>query len=94
MYFRKPSYGDSAPIQLDYVSFVSFNSFAENQLEYKQTKFSVSSRLWNKLLDQQQKSLDRKTSFKKSIKLTLITKTKINSFENESTESLLRVYFI
>ena len=44
------------------------NSFVESQLVYSQTKFSVSSRrpqLWNKLLDQQQKSLDRETFFKK-----------------------------
>ena len=34
-------------------------------------------RLWNKLLDQQQKTLDRQTSFKNSIKLTLL------SWENE-----------
>ena len=44
------------------------NSFVESQLVYSQTKFSASSRrpqLWNKLLDQQQKSLDRETFFKK-----------------------------
>ena len=42
------------------------NSFVESQLVYNQTEFSVSSRgprLWNKLLDKQQKSLDRETSF-------------------------------
>ena len=49
--------------------------FVESQLVYSQTKFSVLSRgprLWNKLLDQQ-KSLDHKTSFKKSIKLPLLS---------------------
>ena len=58
----------------------SKNSFVESQLVCSQTKFSVSSRgprLWNKLLDQQQKSLDRETCFKKSIKLSLF------SLENE-----------
>ena len=58
----------------------SKSSFVESQLVYSQTKFSVSSRgqrLWNKLLDQQQKSLNPKTSFKKSIKLTVL------SLENE-----------
>ena len=56
------------------------NSFAESQSVYSKTKFSVSSqrpRLWNKLLDQQQKSVDREASFKKPIKLNLF------SFENE-----------
>ena len=67
-------------IQHQYSTTFSKNSFVKSQLVYTQTKFSVSSRgprLWNKLLDQQQKSLDRKTSSKKSIKLTL------PSFENE-----------
>ena len=54
----------------------SNNSFVESQLVYSQTIFSVTSRgwrLWNKLLDQQQKSLDRGTSFKESIKLTFLS---------------------
>ena len=66
--------------QHQYSTTFSKNSFVESQLVYTQTKFSVSSRgprLWNKLLDQQLKSLDRKISSKKSIKLTLF------SFENE-----------
>ena len=65
-------------IQHQYSTRFSKNSFVESQLVYSQTKFSVSSRgprLWNKLLDQQQKSLDRETSFK--IELTLL------SLENE-----------
>ena len=52
----------------------------KNRLVYSQIKFSASSRgprLWNKLLDQQQKSLKRKTCFKKSLKLSPL------SFENE-----------
>ena len=60
-------------IQHQYSNRFSKNSFFESQLVYSQTKFSVSSRrprLWNKLLDQQQKYLDSETSFKKSIKLT------------------------
>ena len=67
-------------IQPQYSTRFSKNSFAEFQLVYSQTKFSVSSRgprLWNKLLDQQQKSLDRETSFEKPIKLVLF------SLENE-----------
>ena len=67
-------------IQHQYSTRFSKNSFVESQLVYSQTKFSVSSRgprLWNKLLDQQQKSPDRQTSFKKLIKLTLL------SLENE-----------
>ena len=67
-------------IQHQYSTRFSKNSFVENQLVYSQTKFSVSSRgprLWNNLLDQQQKSLDRETCFKKSIKLSLL------SLENE-----------
>ena len=77
MYFPKSIYGDPAPI---FNSNNSKTSFVKSQLVYSQTKYSVSSRgprLWNKLLDQQQKSLDRETSFKKSIKLTLL------SLENE-----------
>ena len=57
----------STNIQLDFV---------ENQLVYSQIKFYVSlqgPRFWNKLLDQQQKSLDRETCFKKSIKLSLLS---------------------
>ena len=67
-------------IQHQYSTRFSKNSFVESQLVYSQTKFSVSSRgprLWNKLVDQQQKSLDRETCFKKSIKLSLL------SLENE-----------
>ena len=67
-------------IQHQYSTRFSKNSFVESQLVYSQTKFSVLSwgpRLWNKLLDQQQKFLDRETSFKKSIKLNL------RSMENE-----------
>ena len=63
-------------IQHQYSSRFSKSSFVESQLVYSQTKFSVSSqrsRLWNKLLDQQQKSLDRETLFKKIIKLTLLS---------------------
>ena len=55
-------------IQHQYSTRFSKNSFVESQSVYSQTKFSVSSRgprLWNKLLDQQQKSLDRETSLKK-----------------------------
>ena len=43
------------------------NSFVKSQLVYFQNKCTISSRgprLWNKLLDQQQKSLDRETCFK------------------------------
>ena len=67
-------------IQHQYSTRFSKNSFVESQLVYSQTKFSVLSwgpRLWNKLLDQQQKFLGRETSFKKSIKLNL------RSMENE-----------
>ena len=83
--------------QQQYSTRLCKNSFAESQLVYSETKFSASSqgaRLWHKQLNQQQKSLDRKTSFKESIKLTLITKTETNSLENESARFLLRVYFI
>ena len=58
----------------------STNSFVEKQLVYSQTKFSVSSRgprLWNKILDRQQKALECETSFKQSVKLSLL------SLENE-----------
>ena len=58
----------------------SKNSFVQNQLVYSQTKFSVSSRgprLWNNILDQQQKSIDHETIFKESVKLSLL------SLENE-----------
>ena len=54
-------------IQHQYSSRFSKNSFVENQLVFSQTKFSFSPpgpRIWNKLLDQQQKSLDRETGFK------------------------------
>ena len=67
-------------IQHQYSTRFSKNSFVESQLVYSQTKFFVLSwgpRLWNKLLDQQQKFLGRETSFKKSIKLNL------RSMENE-----------
>ena len=67
-------------IQHQYSTRFGKNSFVESQLVYSQTKFSVLSwgpRLWNKLLDQQQKFLGRETSFKKSIKLNL------RSMENE-----------
>ena len=67
-------------IQQQYSTRFSKKSFVESQLIYSQIKFSVSSRgprLWSKLLDQQQKSLDREISFKKLIKLTLL------SLENE-----------
>ena len=63
-------------IQHQYSTRFSKNSFVESQLVNCQKKISVSSRgqrLWSKLLDQQQKSLDRETSFKKSIKLTLLS---------------------
>ena len=46
-------------VQRQYSTRFSKNSFVESQLVYSQTKFYVSSRgprLWNKLLDQQQKS--------------------------------------
>ena len=55
-------------IQHQYSTRFSKNNFVESHLVCSQTKFSVSSRrprLWNKLLDQQQIYLDRKTSFKK-----------------------------
>ena len=58
----------------------SKNSFVENQLVYSETKISVSSRgprLWNNILDQQQKSIDHETIFKESVKLSLL------SLENE-----------
>ena len=55
-------------IQHQYSTRFSKSSFIESQLVYSQTKFSVSF-----LLDQQQKSLDRDTSFKKSIKLTFFS---------------------
>ena len=67
-------------IQHIYPTRFSKNSFVENQLVYSQTKFSVSSRgprLWNNILDQQQKSIDHETIFKKSVKLSLL------SLENE-----------
>ena len=62
-------------IHHQYSTRFSKNSFVKSQLVYSQTKFCVLSReprLWNKLLDQQQKSVDRETSFKKSIKRTKI----------------------
>ena len=67
-------------IQHRYSTRFSKNSFVESQLVYSQTKCSVSSwgpRLWDKLLDLQQKSLDSEICFKKSIKLSLL------SLENE-----------
>ena len=67
-------------IQHIYPTRFSKNSFIENQLVYSQTKFSVSSRgprLWNNILDQQQKSIDHETIFKESVKLSLL------SLENE-----------
>ena len=63
-------------IQHQYSTRFSKNSFVESQLVYSQKIFSVSSqrpRLWNELLDQQQKSLDRETPFKKMIKPTLLS---------------------
>ena len=63
-------------IQHQYLTRFSKNSFVESQLAYNQTKLSVSSRgprPWNKLLYQQQKSLDLETSLKKSIKLSLLS---------------------
>ena len=63
-------------IQHTYPARFSKNSFVENQLVYSQTKFSVSSRgprLWNNILDQQQKSIDRETIFKESAKLSLLS---------------------
>ena len=84
MYFPKQIYGNPAP----YSTRFSKNSFAESQLVYSQTKFSVSSRgprLWNKLLDQQQKSLDHETSFEKSVKLTPL------SLENEDFSKFSQV---
>ena len=62
-------------IHHQYLTRFSKNSFVKSQLIYSQTKFCALSRgprLWNKLLDQQQKSVDRETSFKKSIKRTKI----------------------
>ena len=53
-------------VQHQYSTRFSKNSFAESQLVYSQTKFSVSSwgtRLWKKLLDQQQKTMDHETFF-------------------------------
>ena len=67
-------------IQHIYPTRFSKNSFVENQLVYSQTKFAVSSRgprLWNNILDQQQKAIDHETSFKQSVKLSLL------SLENE-----------
>ena len=67
-------------IQHQYSTRFSKNSFFESKLVCSQTKFCSSSRgprPWKKLFDKQQKYLDRKTSFKKSIKLTLL------SLENE-----------
>ena len=63
-------------IQHHYTTRVSKNSFVEIQLVYTQIKPSVSSRgprLWNKLLDQQQKSLEREICYKKSIKFFLLS---------------------
>ena len=80
MYFPKPIYGDLASI---YSTRFSKNRFVESQLVYSQTKFSVSPRgprLWNKLLDQQQKSLDRKTSFKKINKTFLSLENELRFF--------------
>ena len=67
---------------------VSNNSFVESQLVYSPTRLSVSSRgprLWNKLLDQQHKSLDHETSFEKPIKLTPL------SLENEDFSKFSQV---
>ena len=67
-------------IQHIYPRRFSKTSFVENQLVYSQTKFSVSSRgprLWNNVLDQQQKSIDHETIFKESVKLSFL------SLENE-----------
>ena len=67
-------------IQHQHSNRFSKNGFVESQLVYSQTKFSVSSRgprLWNKLLVQQQESLDHEICFKKSIKSSLL------SLENE-----------
>ena len=63
-------------IHHQYSSRFSKNTFVRNQLVYSQTKFSVSSpgpRPWTKILDQQQKSLERVTCFKTSIKLYLLS---------------------
>ena len=49
-------------------------------ISIRQTRFSVSSqgwRLWSKLFDEKQKTQEHKTSFKKSVKLSLF------SLENE-----------
>ena len=62
-------------IQHTYPTRYSKNSFVENQLVYSQTKFSVSSRgprLWNNILDQQQKAILHETIFKESVKLSLL----------------------
>ena len=59
-------------IQHTYPTRCSKNSFVENQLVYSQTKFSVSSRgprLWNNILDQQQKAILHGTIFKESVLL-------------------------
>ena len=58
-------------IQHIYPTRFSKNSFVENQLVYSQTKFAVSSRgprLWNNILDQQQKAIDHETIFKELVK--------------------------
>ena len=53
----------------------SFNRFEEPKIQLNQTKFSVSSRgprVWNKLLNNQQASIENELFFKKSIKSTLL----------------------
>ena len=75
-------------IQHQYSTRFSKNSFVESQLVYSQTKFSVLSRgprLWNKLLDLQQKSLDRETCFKKSIKLSFLSSEFTNNLSLKLT---------
>ena len=63
MHFRKPT----NLRRLSYSTRLNKNRFVASQLVSSQTKFSVSSRglrLWRKLLDQQQKSLDHENCFK------------------------------
>ena len=62
-------------INHSYPTRFSNNRFVEKKIFLTQTKFAVSSRgprLWNNLLNTQQRTMEREISFKNSIKLTLL----------------------
>ena len=62
-------------INHSYPTRFSNNRFVEKKVFLTQTKFAVSSRgprLWNNLLNSQQRTMEREISFKNSIKSTLI----------------------